>query len=370
MDNKTIVPFVDFPASYQKIKPEIDAAIQRVLNKGEFILKDEVEQFEKELADYLKVKYVIGVNSGTDALFLSLRALGIGPGDEVITVSHTFVATIEAIVHNGATPILVDIDENYLMDMEQVKKAITPRTKAIIPVHLSGDVCAMDTLKEIIRPFDIVIIEDAAQALGAELNSQKAGSMGITGCFSFYPAKILGSFGDAGAVATDNRKVANKIRALRNHSFIGKNLDVADQTITYGFNSRLDNLQAAVLRVKLKHIGSYIADRKIIANVYDKELADLDEVVLPRTRPVYQDYVIRAKKRDELAGYLTNLGIDTHRLGLFGPIPNHKYKGLNLNFSLPKTEAYIGEWLRLPCNPEMSVQDAELVAKNIKEFYA
>lgn len=366
------IPFVDLGQQYKNLKSKILPKIDSILSAGELILKGEVQEFERKLAEYVGTKYAIGVNSCTDALFLSLKAAGVGPGDEVITVSHTFVATIEAIVHTGAQPVLVDINDDYLMDMDELEDVITSKTKAIIPVHLSGDMCDMQRIKEIVASFptEIIIIEDAAQALGSEQNGAKAGSIGLAGCFSFYPAKILGACGDAGAVTTNNKELADKIRALRSHSLIGKNLDVADESMTFGFNSRLDDLQAAILNIKIEELDTYLNKRRQIARIYDGGLSGIEGIVLPRMRDVYQDYVIRAKDRNALSEHLAGLGIAVHRLGLFGPIPNHSYKGLGLIYSLPKTEKYIDEWLRIPCNPEMLERDAYDVVAEIKQFYA
>jgi len=211
------VSFVNYRVQYKELKKEINKATQRVLSRGDLILRKDVEIFEKKLADFVGVKYAVGLNSGTDALFLSLKAAGIGKGDEVITVSHTFVASITVIVQAGAKPILVDVGNDFLMDAEKIEKVITKRTKAIIPVYLNGRMCDMERIMAIARKNELIVIEDAAQALGASFKNKKAGSFGLTGCFSFYPAKILGCFGDGGAVTTNNSKIAEKIRLFRDH---------------------------------------------------------------------------------------------------------------------------------------------------------
>lgn len=360
------IPFVDFGQQYRNYKIAIDTAMHRVLNKGELILQDDVKEFEKEFAAFVGTKYAVGLNSGTDALYLALRALGIGKGDEVITVSHTFIATIESIVRVGATPVLIDIDDTYLMDVTQIEGKITEKTKAIIPVHLSGDVCDMYSILEIAKRHNLKVIEDAAQAIGAPCGGKNAGAIGDIGCFSFYPAKILGAFGDAGAIATDSEELAEKIKKYRHHSYIGKNLGVENDTVEYGINSRLDNLQAAVLREKLKKLPDMLKTRKAAAEVYDSALKGSPELILPRERAVYQDYVIRTKRRDELKAALDAAGIETLGAGL---IPNHTYKGLGLNFSLPKTEAYTNEFLRLPCNAEIPTFQIKEVADVIRKFY-
>ena len=295
------VPFVNYPLQYRNLKKEIDEAIQNTLERGDLILRGDVESFEKKLADFVGTKYAVALNSGTDALFLSLKAASIGKGDEVITVSHSFIASITAIVQSGATPILVEVREDFLMDMDKVEEAITPKTKAIIPVHLNGRTCDMEKLMAISEKHNLIVIEDAAQALGAEFNGKKAGSFGQTGCFSFYPAKILGCPGDGGAITTNSLEIAEKIRLLRDHGQKTKT-----EIVCYGWNSRLDNLQAAILNVKFKYLPEWIKRRREIAKIYDKGLSDIPRVKLPSDSDsggkhfdVFQNYVIRAEKRDE-----------------------------------------------------------------------
>ena len=288
------VPFVNYPEHYRRIWNEVMDAITEVLSKGDLILRDQLRQFEENIASFVGVKHAVGVNSGTDALFLSLKAAGVGQGDEVITVAHTFVATVSAIVYCGAKPILVDIGEDMNMDVGQVEKAITPRSKAIIPVHLNGRMCDMGRLMEIANKHDLLIIEDAAQALGAKFEGKKAGSVGLTGCFSFYPAKMLGAAGDGGVAVTNNEEIAEKIRLLRDHGYQRSSGDI----LYYGYNSRLDNLQAAILDVKLKYLPEWIGRRRELASIYHQGLSDLQELKLPppprlndRFFDVYQNYV-------------------------------------------------------------------------------
>lgn len=361
------VPFINYPKHYTSIKREIDAAISRVLSTGNLILRQDVENFEKTLAKFLRVKYALGLNSCTDALILSLKAAGIGPGDEVITVAHTFVASIAAIAHTGANPILVDIDDDYLMNPDLLEKAITPKTKAIIPVHLNGRVCQMDKIMAIAKKHKLLIIEDAAQGLGAIFKNKKAGSFGLTGCFSFYPAKLLGAFGDAGAVATNSKKIFDQLKLYRDHGRKTK-----DEIVCYGFTSRLDNLQAAILNVKFKYVRSWINRRRRLAKIYNQGLKNMPAIKIPPSDDplhydIYQNYVIRAQKRDELQEYLKQKGIETI---ISNPIAVNKQKKLGLSqFKLPKTERFAKEVISLPLIPEVSEKQIEYVVKAIKQFY-
>lgn len=352
----------------------MDAEIQRILKNGDLVLRDDVEKFEHNLADFVGTKYAVGLNSCTDGLFLALKVAGIGPGDEVITVSHTFIATIEAIVHCGARPVLVDVGYNGVMDMDEVAKAITPKTKAIIPVHLEGNVCDMAALLTLQGLWNnqFVIIEDAAQALGAEFTvydiRRKTGSIGLVGCFSFYPAKILGAYGDAGAIVTNDENIYIEIKKFRHHYYVGKNMGVENDFIKYGHNSRLDNLQAAVLNVRFKYLNDYLVRRKEIAAQYDVQLPA--QIIRPKAQfgRVYQDYVIRVQngERDELAQFLKNAGVEVLGTDL---IPNHTYKGLGLDFNLPVTEQIYDEQMRLPCNEVVSDAEIQYVIETIASFY-
>jgi len=363
------VPFVNYPLQYRLLKKEIDRAIFGVLKRGDLILRKDVQDFERKIAKFLKVKYAVGVNSCTDAMLLSLKAAGISQGDEVITVSHTFFSTIEVIHHCQAKPILIDIKEDFLIDSEKIEKAITKRTKAIIPVHLNGRVCQMDRIMEIARNHKLLVIEDAAQSLGAKYKGKMAGTFGLTGCFSFYPAKILGAFGDGGLVVTNKKDLAEKIRMLRDHGRKGK-----DKIVLYGFTSRLDNLQAAILNVKLKRLKNWIKRRREIAKNYHKKLKDVPELILPpppnldpKHFDVYQNYVIRAKERDKLRKFLTKKGIETL---IKDPIPNHLQKGLGLEkFHLPNTEKFAKEIISLPMYPELNQKQVEYVINCIRKFY-
>lgn len=370
------VPFVNYPEHYRRIWEEITNEIDSCLSHGDLIMRQQVEDFEQSLAKFVGVKHAIGLNSGTDALYFSLKAAGVKPGDEVITVSHTFVATIAAIKYCGATPVLIDVDLNTMnMDCDLIKDAITERTKAIIPVHLNGCICNdMDEIMAIGSHHHLDVIEDAAQALGARYNGECAGSFGLTGCFSFYPAKILGCAGDGGALVTNDDEVADYVRLLRDHGIQRS----TGEMLMYGYNSRLDNIQAAILSVKLKKLPEWIDHRRYLARTYDYHLSRVLEVSIPCQSfipyrsgsdyyDVYQNYVIRAKRRDDLFTYLKEAGIETL---ISWRKPTHKHLALGLdNFALPVTEKISNEVISLPMYPELQYNDIKYVADTINEFY-
>lgn len=363
------VRFVDFPKHYNTIKKEIDSTVQTILSGGDYVLRKHLRDFEHNFAKFLGVKYAIGVANGTDALFLSLKAAGISDGDEVITVSHTFAATISTIVQCNAKPILVDIDNDFNMDITKIEDAITEKTKAIIPVHLNGRICDMDNLMKLASKHDLLIIEDAAQAVGAKFKGKRAGSFGLTGCFSFYPAKILGTLGDGGMIVTNDDEIAKKCFLLRDH---GQERETGE-FLFHGFNSRLDNLHAAVLDVKLNHLPQWLERRREISELYHKGLSGLLSIKLP-PQPnkgdyydVYQNYVIRSKKRDDLVKYLQAEGIE---ILVSWPKPLHKHKALHLDqFNLPMTEQISREVLSLPLYPELNDLDVKFVIDSIYNFY-
>ena len=368
MKNK--ISFVNYKIQYKGLKKEINKAVNRVLSRGDLILREDVEKFERKLAEFTGAKYAIGLNSGTDALFLSLKAAGIGKGDEVITVSHTFVASIAVIVQAGAKPVLVDVGNDFLMDTEKIEKVITKKTKAIIPVYLNGRMCDMERLMAISKKYNLIVIEDAAQALGSCFEGKMAGSFGLTGCFSFYPAKILGCFGDGGGLTTNSSKVAEKIRLLRDHGQKTKT-----SILCYGWNSRLDNLQAAILNLKFKYFTKWIKKRREIARIYDKGLSQIGELKLPpapdfdsRFFDVFQNYVLRSQKRDELFDFLKKKGVETL---IKDPIPNHWHKSLSLShFKLPYTEQLAKEVISLPMYPELTNKQLDYIINCVKQFYA
>jgi len=359
------IPLVDLAAQYATIKEEIDEAISRVLADTGFILGRDVTLFEEEFAAFCDARYAVGVDSGTSALELALRAYGIGPGDQVITVANTFIATVLAISYTGATPVLVDIHpETYTMDPSLLEAAITDQTRAIIPVHLYGQPADMDPILDIARYYNLVMIEDACQAHGARYKGERVGSLGDAAAFSFYPAKNLGAYGDGGIIVSNDEKVANFVGVARNygqsekyhHTFIG-------------YNHRLDTLQAAILRVKLRHLGAWNAARRQHAQRYSELLAG-GLVTLPMepdyAESVYHLYVVRSRGRDELQGRLREAGIST---GIHYPAPIHlqpAYQDLGYERgSFPVTEEYAGQILSLPMYPELASGSIARVADAI-----
>ncbi|PIP23343.1 MAG: hypothetical protein COX36_03815 [Candidatus Nealsonbacteria bacterium CG23_combo_of_CG06-09_8_20_14_all_38_19] len=355
------VPFVNFPEQYRRMKPEIDQAVLSCFEGGNFILGEDLASFETNLADYVGTKYAVGVGCGTDALFLSLRALGIREGDEVITVSETFIATISVVVNIGALPILIDVKEDMLMDVDKIEEVLNSKTKAIIPVHLAGAMCDMEKIMSTARKNNLFVIEDACQGLGAEQKGRKAGSFGDVGCFSFHPAKILGAAGNGGSIVTNNEKIADEVKLLRDAGRASKT-----EIVRHGYNSTLDNLQAAILNVKLKYLSQDIEKRKKLAEIYNNELKDISQVRLPNSQ-TYQDYILRAENRDKLAEHLLKEGVEVLVREI---IPNHKQPGLGLeHFNLPITEKITREKMRLPICSELKEEQVYYAAKKIKEFY-
>ena len=362
------VPFVDLKAQYSTIRDQMQAAINEVLDSGCFVLGRHVELFEKEFAEYCGSAEAIGVGSGTEALHLALEACGVGPGDEVITVSHTFIATALAISWTGATPVFVDIDpDTYTINVEQVAHAVTGRTKAVVPVHLYGQCADMDPLLALAQEHALWVIEDAAQAHGATYKGRKAGSMGHLGCLSFYPSKNLGACGDAGAITTNDTTLAERLRLLRNY---GQMLKYHHSS--QGYNSRLDELQAAILRVKLRYLDHWNSARQTLATQYDELLAD--RVETPQVRPgnshIYHLYVIQSEDRDTLQQALQAKGIGTL---IHYPIPIHRQVAYQNQGafrqvgSLPVTERVSQRVLSLPMYPELTMDQVELVARAIVE---
>jgi len=361
------VPFLDLRAQHDPLRAELLAAIGEVIDRSAFAGGPMVAQLEEDFAAYCQTGVAVGVGSGTEALWLALLAQGIGPGDEVITVPNTFMATAEAISYCGAKPVFVDVDEQtYTLDPRQLERAITPRTKAVIPVHLFGQMADMDPIMEIAQRHCLMVIEDACQAHGAEYKGRRAGSIGHAGCYSFYPGKNLGAWGEAGAVVTNDRALAAKIRILRDH---GQETKYHHSCI--GWNARMDGIQAAVLRVKLKGLDHGNAARRAHARRYDELLSGLEHLAVPPAAEygvhVYHLYVVRVPERDRILQALAQRGI---ACGIHYPKPVHlqgAYRSLGLGLgSFPVAERCAGEFLSLPMFPELTPTQVETVARELK----
>ena len=363
------VPFVDPRAHYAALKPEIDQAIIACLANGDLVNRHQLKDFERHLADFVGVRYAVGVNSGYHALYFSLLGAGVGPGDEVITVAHTFVATVSAIVHCGAIPVLIEVGSDCNMDPETIERAITPSTKALLPVHLNGRVCDMNAITRVATRHRLAVIEDAAQALGATFGGKGAGSFGLAGCFSFYPFKVLGGFGDGGAITTNDERVARMAILLR---YNGE--DRASGEYHYhGHTALLDNVQAAVLDVKLKHLPDWLAHRRHTAGLYRQGLTGIDDLRLPpfdetQGRDIYQNYVIRTAHRDPLRDYLREQGVETL---VHWPKPMWEHKALRLRAPhLPETEKVCREVLSLPMSAETTAEHVKITVEAIRRFFS
>ncbi|WP_293177830.1 DegT/DnrJ/EryC1/StrS family aminotransferase [Oceanithermus sp.] len=357
--NKIEIPIYDPRPEIEALRPEIEAAIRRVLDSGRFILGPEVEAFEEEVADYLGVRHAVGLNSGTDALVIGLRALGVGPGDEVITTPFTFFATAEAISLVGAKPVFVDIDpRTFNIDPALVPAAITERTKAIVPVHLYGQAADMDPILTIAKEHGLKVLEDTAQAFGGAYRGRKLGAIGDAGAFSFFPTKNLGGFGDGGLLATNDDGVAEAARMLRAHGAKRKY-----QNEVLGYNSRLDALQAAILRVKLRHIDAFNEARRDLARAYTSPLAELKGVTPPYEAPygvhVYHQYTVRiaGSRRDAVAAGLAERGVGTM---VYYPTPVHRLPVYDQPAGCcPMAEAAAAEVLSLPMGPRLGRRAVE-----------
>ena len=364
------IPFFNYPALFEQRKEEYINIVQDVLSRGAYIMQQELIDFENDLAKYLGVKHAIGVADGTMALLTSLMAADIGEGDEVIVPSHTFIASAAAIHHSGAKPILADCQEDHLIDPDSILKLITPKTKAIMPVQLNGRVADMDAINKIADEYNLIIIEDSCQALGAKYKDQFAGTFGLTGTFSFFPAKTLGCFGDGGAVVTNNDEVAAKIRMIRDHG-----RDPIDGKVKiFGFNSRLDNLQAAILGLKLKYYDEDVVRRRQIATLYHLHLCAIEQILLPPAPDsevdhfdVFQNYEIEAQDRDKLREFLSKAGVGT--ILQWGGHTIHQYSELGFNSDLKYTEEMTKKFMLLPLHAMLSDKDVVYICKKINEFY-
>jgi len=364
--------YLNLRKQYLSIKKEIDEAMARVLKNCSFVNGEEVNLLEKEVAEFSGSSWGIGVNSGTDALFLSLKALGIGGGDEVITTPFTFIATAETIANTGAKPVFIDINpDTFNIDISEIERKINEKTKAIVVAHLFGQMTDTEEIVEMAEKNKIVIIEDAAQAIGAEENGKKAGSVGSLGCFSFFPSKNLGGFGDGGMIITKNRNLADNIRIFKNH---GSSKQEKYFNLILGINSRLDTLQAAVLRVKLKYLNSWNQKRAKNADIYNKELSGVGDIIIPLVKKgkthTYNQYTIRTSRRDELKNYLKEKDIPSV---VYYSLPLHlqpafSYLGYGEG-DFPKAEKASKEVLSLPVHSELSRENQEIIIKEIKSFF-
>ncbi|NOZ48254.1 MAG: DegT/DnrJ/EryC1/StrS family aminotransferase [Chlorobi bacterium] len=370
------IQMVDLKSQYYKIKDEINTAINSVIESNQFIKGPIVKEFEKNLAKYLNIKHVVSCGNGTDALQIAMMALGLKPGDEVITADFTFIATVEVIALLGLTPVLVDVErDTFNMNIEALRKAITPKTKAIVPVHLFGQCTNMEEILEIAKANDLYVIEDTAQAIGADYTfkngiSKKAGTMGTIGCTSFFPSKNLGAYGDGGALFTKDDEIAEKLRSIVNHG-----MKVRYYHDYIGVNSRLDSIQAAILNVKLKYLDQYKANRQAAAKYYNDSFSKLNNIEIPVvssfTNHVFHQYTLKLKdiNREKIQDYLKRKGIPSM---VYYPVPLHKQKAFH-NYSFkddnyPVTNELSDIVLSLPIHTEMSEEQLEYIVKCVKEF--
>ncbi|HOI72965.1 MAG TPA: DegT/DnrJ/EryC1/StrS family aminotransferase [Syntrophales bacterium] len=362
------VRFVEPAKVYRMIRDELDAAYFEVMSKGDLIDRGQLRSFEDNLAAFVGTKYAVGLNSGYDALHMSLRAAGIGPGDEVIVPAHTFVATASAVVNVGARPVLVDVGKDFNIDCDRIEEAVTERTRGIIPVHLSGWMADMPRVMEIAERHRLAVVEDACQSLGSSMLGKRAGSWGLTGCWSFYPFKILGGYGDGGAITTDDPDIALFARRMR---YNGEDRETGEYH-GHGFTCLLDNLQAAFLDVKLRHLPAWIVRRKEIAARYREALSDLPDLLLPhyddpRRDHVYQNYTVRSKQGNGFSEFLRANGIEV--LTQFRK-PYYRHEALKLeDRGFPETEALSREVCSLPMNVEIEDDEIACVISVVRRFY-
>lgn len=363
------IPFFNYPALFEAQEKELLAVITDVCRRGAYILQKDVTDFENALAVFLGVKHAFGVGNGTDALVIALRAAGIGPGDEVIVPSHTYIASAASIHFVGARPVLVECGADHMVDPKSVAQAVTRRAKAIMPVQLNGRTADMDALQTIADRHGLLIVEDAAQGLGSKFKGRCAGTFGAAGTFSFYPAKVLGCFGDGGAVVSNDDAVARQIALLRDHG-----RDNEGRVVAWGFNSRLDNLQAAILGFKLKNFSRDIARRRQIAAQYQSGLGDLKQLVLPPAPDansdyfdVYQNYEIEAERRDKLKQHLETNGVRT--IIQWAGTPVHQFRELGFDVRLPYTDRLFTRCLMLPMNTSLADDDVDYICDSVRDFY-
>jgi len=363
------VPFFDYPRVYLDDRDNLLSIIDEVCSRGAFILQDDLYNFEHELANYLDIDQAVGVGNATDGMELAWLAVGLQPGDEVICCAHTMLATASAIVMAGGVPVPVDIGDDNLIDPEAIEDAITPRTIGIMPTQLNGRICDMDKICATAEKNDLVLIEDAAQALGARYKGRSAGSFGLAGSFSFFPAKVMGCLGDGGAVVSNDSEIFERIFQLHDHGR-AKNGEVH----CWGRNSRLDNLQAAILRYRLTHYTDVIARRREIARIYQEQLCDIEMLRLPpgpyadpERFDVYQNYELCAQRRDQLQAHLKQRGVGT--LVQWNGRAVHQWEALGYDMRIPRVEKFFNESLMLPMNMFVSDSDIEYVCESVRSFY-
>jgi dTDP-4-amino-4,6-dideoxygalactose transaminase len=366
----TSVPFFDYPGVFQPRQYDLVAVFLDVLERGAYIMQRDLNDFERSIAGYLGVKHAFGVGNATDGLIMAWRAMGLKPGDEVIFPSHTMVASPASVHFAGGVPVPIDCDADHLMDPEAIEAAITPRTRAIMPVQLNGRTSDMDRITAVAEKHGLAIVEDSAQALGSKFKGRMAGTFGKAGVFSFYPAKILGCMGDGGMVVTDDDQMADKLFLLRDHG-----RDRQGEVQIWGMNSRLDNLQAAILHMQFREYQRTIERRREIAGLYQKRLGDLQQLVLPPAPgsdpdhfDVFQNYEVEANGRDELKLYLEENGIGT--MVQWGGKAVHQFEKLGFEVTLPATERLFERCLMLPINMSISNDQVKYVCEKIRRFYA
>lgn len=363
------IPFFPYADLFKRDEAALTEVMMGVCRRGAYIQQQECSDFDASLAKFMGVKYAFGVANGTDAIIIGLKAMGIGAGDEVIVPSHTYIASAASIHLVGATPVLAECGADHMLDAADVELRITSKTKAIMPVQINGRTCDMNALQTIAEKHGLMIVEDAAQGLGSKFNGQCAGTFGKFGTISFYPAKLLGCFGDGGAIVTNDDDVAERIALLKDH---GRNAD--GRVVAWGYNSRLDNMQAAVLNYKLKTYPAEIERRRAVASRYQAGLSDLTEMTLPpapgadpRHFDVYQNYELEADRRDDLRSYLDQHGVKT--IIQWAGTPVHQFKELGFTVDLPKTDAFFIRCMMLPMNFAVTDNEVDYIVKTIRSFY-
>ncbi len=363
------IPFFPYADLFKRDEAALTEVMMGVCRRGAYILQQECRDFDANLAKYMGVKHAFGVANGTDAIIIGLKAVGIGAGDEVILPSHTYIATAAAVHMVGAIPVLAECGPDHMLDADDVATRITPKTKAIMPVQINGRTCDMDALQAVADRRGIMVVEDAAQALGSRFNGRCAGTFGKFGTVSFYPAKLLGCFGDGGAIVTNDDEVATRIALLKDH---GRNAD--GRVVAWGYNSRLDNMQAAVLDYKLKSYPREIERRRAVAARYQAGLGDLAQLALPpapgvdpRHFDVYQNYELQADRRDELRTYLDQHGVKT--IVQWAGTPVHQFKELGFTVDLPVTDAFFKRCMMLPMNSAVTDDEVDYIVRTVRAFY-